>query len=241
MELYFESPKNRYWEPVDDGYSEVTETNALRLIQEAGFDGKRPPKGGISDAERQLRAVQLKKRVVYVGSLPGYRAGFQMVNHKPALITDGPRLIEPKKGDWETIQEFLETLLRDSEHDQFNRLVTWLQESVVDLRAGRLSTHLAVVLVGPVDCGKTQLKDQLIVPLLGGRQAQPFSFLQGKTDFNSDLFDAELLVIDDETCSAEWRAREALKARLKILTATGQHRHHPKFGKPSSSKRIGGW
>ena len=40
-----------------------------------------------------------------------------------------------------------------------------------------------------------------------------------------------MLVIDDETSSAEWRQREALKSRLKILTATGQHRHHPKFGK----------
>ena len=229
--LFFESPKNRYWEQAERGFLELSEGNALRLLQRWGFDASRPKAGGNSPADEKLLDIQRERRVTFVGSLPGYRPGFQTVNRQPVLITDGPQLLEPHRGDWPTIQEFAESLFCDGEHNQFDRVMLWLKESVEDLRDKRLSSHLALILIGAAGCGKTQFKDQIIRPLLGGREAQPFSFLQGKTDFNADLFEAELLVVDDESSASDWRSREGMKARIKILTATGQHRHHPKFGK----------
>ena len=56
------------------------------------------------------------------------------------------------------------------------------------------------------DSGKSRLQN-LITPLLGGRVANPYHYMTGKSNFNSELFGAEHLMIEDEPASTRIEAR----------------------------------
>jgi hypothetical protein len=70
--------------------------------------------------------------------------------------------------------------------------------------------------------------------MLGGRVAMPHQFMSGGTGFNSDLFGAENLVIDDQFASTDIRVRRELGANLKQIAAASAHRCHAKGREPLS-------
>ena len=53
-------------------------------------------------------------------------------------------------------------------------------------------------------------------------------FLQGRTDFNSDLFGAEHLILEDEAASTSHHARSALAACIKGIAVNKVHQCHGK-------------
>ena len=58
--------------------------------------------------------------------------------------------------------------------------------------------------------------------------ASPHAYMTGVTPFNSELFRAEHLVIEDNTASTDIRARRAFGALLKTITV---NEDQPCFGK----------
>ncbi len=84
-----------------------------------------------------------------------------------------------------------------------------------------------LVLAGIHDCGKSLLQN-LITLIFGGRAARPYQFMSGLTPFNSDLFEAEHLMIEDEQASYDIRSRRNFGAQLKNITATEWQRCHAK-------------
>jgi hypothetical protein len=76
-------------------------------------------------------------------------------------------------------------------------------------------------------CGKSLLQN-LITLILGGRSARPYQFMSGLTPFNSDLFEAEHLMIEDEQASTDIRARRNFGAQLKNITVVDWQRCHAK-------------
>ena len=72
------------------------------------------------------------------------------------------------------------------------------------------------------------LLQNLITFMLGGRAAKPYQFMSGLTPFNSDLFEAEHLMIEDEQASFDIRSRRNFGAQLKNITATEWQRCHAK-------------
>ena len=84
-----------------------------------------------------------------------------------------------------------------------------------------------LVIAGEAGCGKSLLQ-KIITHTLGGRTAKPYSFLTGRTEFNSDLFGAEHLIIDDESASTAYRSRENLGNQIKQIVAVAEHRLHAK-------------
>ena len=55
--------------------------------------------------------------------------------------------------------------------------------------------------------------------MFGGRAARPYQFMSGLTSFNSDLFEAEHLMIEDEQASLIF-VPGATSAQPKNITAT---------------------
>jgi hypothetical protein len=73
-------------------------------------------------------------------------------------------------------------------------------------------------MAGTVEAGKS-LTQKLITAILGGRAAKAVLFLQGRTDFNSELFGAEHLMLEDENASTAYAARTAFSSSIKSITS----------------------
>lgn len=123
--------------------------------------------------------------------------------------------------------------------DQTPIVYTWLRLSL-DLYYKRQATggfyrglpvlrNLPVMVVaGKIDGGKSLFQDFVATPLLGGRGADPSKYLTAETDFNADLFQAELLTLGDTPLSGDLKDRETLGAFLRHIVAEQWHRYHPK-------------
>jgi mono/diheme cytochrome c family protein len=175
--------------------------------------------------------VQLERNVTYAGPLSGHKVGVYDMPGGRVLVTDSPRLIEPKAGSWETLKALLVGLLTDEHFDQTPYLFGWLKVALESLRAGQRRTGQALAIAGPSGCGKSLLQ-QLITELLGGRMAKPFDFMVGATPFNAHAFTAEHLVIEDEAASSDIRTRRTFGAYLKGIAANTCQSCHAKNRQP---------
>jgi hypothetical protein len=145
------------------------------------------------------------------------------------LVTDGPKLIEPKEGDFPITHKFLTGLLGEKQRLYFD---CWLKVAVEALSKQRIRPGQAFVVAGPRDCGKSVLQNLIITPALGGRMAKPYQFMSGATNFNSNLFEAEHLMIEDDVASFDIKSRRNFGAHLKQFTANEGVQHHAK-GRPA--------
>ena len=190
--------------------------------------------GGPSPADIALHRLQTERRVVFAGPICGRPAGMIEENGMKILVTRGPKFIEPKAGQCPTITSLIANLLGKAAGDelaetQATALIGWLnraRRAVADP-----DTHLpgqVLALVGPKDCGKSLFLSAIVTPALGGRVADPSSFLLGKTTFNADLWGAEHLAIDDKGLGEDGRERAKLRDELKRITAENVYSLHPK-------------
>ena len=65
------------------------------------------------------------RAVAYAGSLAGYRAGLHEIEGRRILVTDSPRRLEPKAGEWPLIKKLIESQLADEIQPQVSTLYTW--------------------------------------------------------------------------------------------------------------------
>jgi hypothetical protein len=159
----------------------------------------------------------------FVGSAAGYghRGCFKAWKGKKFLFTDGPKLIEPVKGDSSTIRGLL---LQALGKEQFEHYVAWLKTGYVALREGNTNTGQILVLAGPPGVGKSLIKEFINRPVLGGRHGDPTPYLQGDTRFNSDLMGAEVWEIDDCIGISDSQRRKTYATAFKKMAASSDHR-----------------
>ncbi len=233
-EAHYDSVRGCYW--VKDNRSawiQFTESSLKRLGRSKGIKAGIAENELISPLDEWVVEVQLDHNVAYAGSLSGYKAGpYNMVGGR-LLVTDSPVLIEPKPGSWETIRVLLVGLLIDEHFDQTPYFFGWLKIALESLRANTRRTGQALAIAGPSGCGKSLLQ-QLITVLLGGRQANPYQHMVGESPFNSHMFTAEHLVIEDEAASSDIRTRRTFGAHLKTITANVVQSCHAKNRTPVS-------
>jgi hypothetical protein len=149
------------------------------------------------------------------GPLAGRPSGFYEENGIRLLVKDSPAIIEATKGDWQLLQTYLVNLLAGPDEpwaeDQYNTFNGWLQISRRVLLLGKFQPEQALAIAGPVNSGR-KLASGNYSKALGGRSAKAGLFLQGRTDFNSEFFGAEHLILEDENASISHQARSALAA-----------------------------
>lgn len=183
------------------------------------------------DIEETICRIQTDRFIKYNGPLAGRMRGIYQSNGDLLLASSSPTIITSEPGKCPAIWEFITTLLGGDEHseNQMNAFVGWMKIARLAMLEGKRRPGQALVLAGPVACGKTQLVKQIIVPAMGGREAKPYKFLSGKTDFNSDLLGAEVLVIDDEAASTRIEQRRALGDGIKTSLFAASVRIEGKF------------
>ena len=171
----------------------------------------------LNECDIVLQRITDEQDVAYSGSLAGHSEGFYEKNGIRYLVTDSPTLIAPQKGDWHTIRSLISNMLGGTQYTVF---LSWLKIAASSLRSGHWTQQQALAIAGEVACGKSFVQNYIITPCLGGRSAKAARYMLGKTQFNSDLFEAEHLVMDDEFVSHKIADRLALGAAIKKMTVS---------------------
>jgi len=228
---YNQSKKEYLLKNAQSEWYSITEVQVKMRLKEAGLRFKSIPGENLNPLERELLRIQHEDSVNFAISIAGYPQGRYDYQGIRFLIPKGPRLIQPIKGDWSTIRQFLTGLL-EPEHETESQLVYlygWLQVAINSLygqppfRQGQ-----ALVFAGQRNCGKTLVQKHIITPIFGGRDGKPYQYMTGKTPFNSDFIEAEHLIVDDEAASTDIRSRREFGANIKQVAASPSHRCHGK-------------
>lgn len=203
----------------------INESSAKRMLKALGFMDT--GSCALTDLEQAVLDIQSKQNIAYAGPLAGYSRGLARINQSNILVTNSPSLIQAKSGQWPIISALLEGMLNDPIEDQRPYLYGWLRVGVEALYQGKIRPGQALCFAGEAESGKS-LVQAIITEILGGRAAKPYQFMTGGTSFNSDAFEAEHLMIEDESASTDIRARRAFGAQLKQITASLDQRCHAK-------------
>jgi hypothetical protein len=222
---YYDSGRKTFWSKNTRGeWIEYTEGSLRRYLKSRGFSQGTPEGELISPLDLETLRIQQADDVHFAGALAGFPIGLYDVCGSRVLVTKGPTLISPKKGECPLLRDLLQQLLGD----QAVYLWGWLKSAVRSLVAGppfRPGQVLAIA--GPAGCGKSLLQG-IITELLGGRVAKPYRYLIGDTSFNSELFSAEHLAIEDEAASTDLRTRRHFGSQVKNLLVNEVQSFHAK-------------
>jgi hypothetical protein len=222
-----------YWvQDVGGNWIEVNETSLGRMLKEAGYPAVRTTEL-VSPKERQFLRIQREQNVSYAGPLAGHQKGLIQQYGNRVLVTTSPALLEPKQGEFRLLRSVLENMLTDPKCDQMLYVYGWLSVALRALYAGHLRPGQALALAGPRNSGKS-LFQNLITKILGGRAAKPYRYMSGNTQFNSELFGCEHLMVEDDVGSRDLRARREFGTRIKEFTVNENQSCHAK-GRPAIS------
>jgi hypothetical protein len=229
----FDAGRNHYLIKTSRGaWIALNETQFKRELRLSGLSPVAPYGSHVSPIDARLSDIQHNLNVRFAGVLAGYDAGIQTQGDHRILVTESPRIIEPRPGDWPMLHALINGMFNlVKKFGQPDYLYGWLKVAFEALRARNVRPGQAIVLAGGADCGKS-LFQNLITKMLGGRAARPYQFMSGLTPFNADLFGAEHLMIEDEESSTDIRARRSFGAHLKELTVIDWQRCHAKNRTP---------
>lgn len=217
-------------------WSRWPERKILNLLR-MKFVRVKPREGEtLSEAERLLLHVMEERRLALsIGALAGYGAGIYEIGGERVLVRTSPRLVAPREGDWGVVQALIDGKLNLSlgsgGPDQTVYFHGWMKTALEGLYLGgpgNFRPGQGCIFAGPADSGKSRIQHQVITGLLGGRSADPGPYLFGRTDFNSEMFGAEHLMMEDPASSTKTIDRVYFGEMLKQLIVNDTQRLHRK-------------
>jgi hypothetical protein len=227
-EIYYDGVGTTYWRANNSGgWQKINEKSLETELVAQGYAPKASDDELLSPLLRAKRDIQIKQDVVYTGPLAGWSQGFHEILGQRILVTQSPKLIEPRAGDWNTLRQLFENLLKNENVDQTLYLYGWFKCAFQSLRSGKHTPGQCLAFAGPPEAGKS-LVENITTLILGGRVAKPYQFMTGKTSFNSELFGAEHLMIEDEAASTDIRTRTILGSFIKMITVNRTQSCHGK-------------
>jgi hypothetical protein len=210
---WHQAKRNRFYyqDPKTGEFLEFNETVFIQYLSGEGFFKSMEAavtkgKAGLSQEEaKRLRALSWKeflhrvirdKQVDWVGEIGGIPKGLYVDNGYRCLIEKGPVYVEPKEGDCSFLEKFMSQLFPGI---QLYIMEEWIVRVYTLKQQDPHAPFLCQIpiLVGDRDCGKSLAKDEIFIPLFGGRAADAISFITGSV-FNSELIRADIGIIDDQ-------------------------------------------
>lgn len=208
-------------------YIAMSSTDLRRHLIAIGYNPKAAG-APLSEVEAAVHRIQTTKSVAYAGPLAGKSAGIHVVAGKRILVIGAPKIIQPDATiEWPTLRAIIEEMLGRECPEQIVHFYGWLKHAYVSLKDGYTTQGQVLALAGPRDCGKSLLQ-QVIREVLGGREANPYAVMMGRTEFNRELFGAEVLMFGDEVASTDYRNRVKFGANLKQFVVNSTQRCHGK-------------
>jgi len=235
---------NTYWCKLPSGEWVFTnKDNVVLELAQRGVARSRERGDNMSEVERVLRYVQVSKRVAAAIPLVFTRPGLTTLDGEQVLNISNIRALTPVDQEgmvpqvhYPFIWSILNTVILGGTHAR-DTLLAWMKIAYEAAYNYSPIYGQALFIFGPKQNGKTLICNRIIVPLLGGKQANPFQYMTGQTDFSDDLFKAGVLAINDEEAPNDNRQRTTMLQRLKALVANGKHTYHPKY----MSKSVVEW
>lgn len=227
----FDAGRGCFWKQQGEEWIDFREAALRRDLMKRGHSHKiDPAKAKISPLDDEIRAIEQERRVKRAIEVAGYRAGVVQMGPDRILVPRSAPLVREQEGEWRLTAAFLEGLLvgRDAHHDgdrevvlhydQRDHFFTYLQHWLESLYAGEPTSGICWHLAGEPECGKTRVATWL-KELSGGRVGKPYRFMIGRDDFNLELFEASLQLVDDEQADTSREARKEFAGQLKQFVA----------------------
>jgi hypothetical protein len=130
------------------------------------------------------------------------------------------KLLEPQAGEWPTLYKLFENVWNDTEngYDQRTLLFGHWAHALESLHSGNHSNGLALAMAGEHKSGKS-LTAKLMVKTMGYKFAQPYAWMIGQDNFNEEISEATILLIDDENANTTHKGRLEFGAKIKQIVA----------------------
>lgn len=228
VDVYYEAMREKFWTlNAAKEWMPVSKTTCELILRSNWYSQYEKTTNSLTRVEAKLLDVIMHHNVKYAGEMAGWPSGLHTICGNRVLISRGPKLIEPKRGNWPLLKSLIAGLLRDEARYFYG----WMRAAYESLQAGPpFGPGQLLAIAGPTGCGKSLLQ-RLITVMLGGRMAKPYDYLMGETNFNDNMIASEHLVLDDEVGKADIRTRKHFGAKLKSTVANQEANAHPKGGK----------
>jgi len=236
-EFYFDKTKGDYWRKTPGGeFIKCHEKDLKRHCQRGGMNVVfKQGDVGLTNFETAICDVQDNQAVDHAIPLAGHKGGvFTTEDGRRILVPRGPRLIVPQAGDFPNFAALISELFGDVQRPY---LLAWLKVMLDDLYRLTPSAwrhHQFIALVGKPNCGKSFFQG-LISLLVGGRSADPYLSMVGKSNFNEEIAESEHLMMEDKHALRDSKSRAAFGTAIKQLTVTSQTAIHGKGKKMFSA------
>jgi hypothetical protein len=179
----------------------------------------------ITPADLHISSIQRDKNIeAALKGASGRHSGYYEENGQRFLVLKSPHIIKAKKIPWPTIQNFLSGFFC-FEQIQLDVFCGWLAASVRDFRndgkrRSRWTQAQMLNLIGAPNSGKTLLLVHILAKCFGGRTASADPLFKTFPDMhNSELFEAELLSLDDSpVLETSFHFRQMFGERIKTYT-----------------------
>ncbi len=225
LEGYFDLDKRRFW--IVDSKSEwisLDKADMAMHLRSKYYNPFLKTANTLNEVERKKHDIIMKHNVHFAGEVAGYPAGIHQILNNRILVTRGARIPATKYGKFPLIRNLVKQMFGE----EGKHFYAWMKAAFMALEAGPpFSPGQALAIAGERGCGKSLLQN-LITEMLGGREAKPFRYFAGKTDFNHDLLKAEHLKLDDEIGRSDHRARREFGSKIKETVANQRISCHPK-------------
>lgn len=233
-DIYYDNRSGCYWVTNDrEDWIRFNESSVKRLLKSHGISSECGRMERLSPLDDKILKIQTTNDICYAAPLAGHRKGIYSFNGERVLVIDSPNIIEPKEGEYPLLDAIFDGLFNHPLIDQRPYLYGWLKICYECVSTGTNRPGQALVVAGPANSGKSLIQN-LITEILGGRSAKPYRYMSGKTEFNSELFQAEHLMIEDDIASTDLRTRRNFGTNIKQVTVNVVQSCHPK-GHPAIS------
>lgn len=220
-EFHYDTEKGSYWRRIPGGfYVRCSETDLKRHMRFADVDVDSHTQNRMTRFDLAICKVQNEAGVDAVIALAGHKAGiFATADGRKILVPRSAKLIVPVRGLFPNLTTLHEELFGA---EQLPYVLGWLKCAVEDmysLNPHSWRHHQLLALVGKPNCGKS-FYQSLITKILGGRAADPYLSIIGKSSFNEDLAEAEHLMMEDKNAHRDIKSRTAFGSSIKQLTVS---------------------
>lgn len=225
VQCYYDQVKGGFWTRNGrDEWYQLSQANLKLHLRSHYYRLDRFHPNGLNQVEHKILDIAHNHGVHYAGPVAGFNAGVYQVGTDFVLVTRGPRVITPQKGECPIMKKLFKELFGE----QWVYFYAWLKHARDSLLNGRpFRPGQALAIAGPTGSGKSLTQD-IITEILGGRAACPYRAMMGRTEFNSDLIGSEHLKIEDKVAGKDQRSRLEFAAALKSFVANKTQSNHKK-------------
>ena len=229
FEVWFHSASGKFLtKDSNQSYMSIGKDLLKSKLQRHGLNPRTQQGEYLSERDTMIDNIIMAQNVDYAGQLSGYYAGLHTINNTKILVTKSPTIIKGENKPFPLLAKIFDGLFNSGDIPQLHIVYGWLKLARESIVNSNPTPGQCLVLAGPRNCGKSLFQD-IVTEILGGRIGKPYSYMAGKTEFNSDLFAAEHWVIADEIPHRDISHRRAFGARIKDCTVNKSMQCQGKF------------